>query len=56
MIVPTYISYKDTTKKSPMNADFEKGANWELANNKENGSVVYVDDKLIPVVRVISRG
>lgn len=56
MIVPTYISYKDTTKKSPMNADFEKGANWELANNKENGSVVYVNDKLIPVVRVISRG
>lgn len=56
MIVPTYISYKDTTKKSPMNADFEKGANWELANNKETGSVVYVDDKLIPVVRVISRG
>ena len=56
MIVPTYISYKDTTKKSPMNADFEKGANWELANNKETGSVVYVNDKLIPVVRVISRG
>lgn len=56
MIVPTYISYKDTTKKSPMNADFEKGANWELANNKETGSVIYVDDKLIPVVRVISRG
>lgn len=56
MIVPTYISYKNTTKKSPMNADFEKGTNWELANNKETGSVVYVDDKLIPVVRVISRG
>lgn len=56
MIVPTYISYKDTTKKSPMNSDFEKGANWELANNNETSNKQYVDDKLIPVVRVISRG
>lgn len=56
IIVPTYISYKDTSKKSPMNADFEKGANWELANNNETSNKKYVNDKLIPVVRIISRG
>ena len=39
-----------------MNADFEKGANWELANNNETSNKKYVNDKLIPVVRIISRG
>ena len=53
MIVPYLISYKDTTKVSPMNEDFEKGANWELVND---GNGKYVEPKLIPVVRVISRG
>lgn len=57
MIVPTYISYKGTGTVSPENSDFEDGSNWELANNDKNGSAkVYVDDKLIPVVRIISRG
>lgn len=53
MIVPTLISYKATDKISPETADFENGANWELVNDGNN---VYVDDKLIPVVRIISRG
>lgn len=53
MIVPYLISYKDTTKISPMNEDFEKGANWELVND---GNGKYVEPKLIPVVRIISRG
>ena len=58
MIVPTLISYKTTTKVSPLNSDFENGANWELVNNGEaqTSDKVYVDDKLIPVVRIISRG
>lgn len=56
MIVPTLISYKDTSKISPMNADFEKGANWELVNDGAQSNTKYVDDKLIPVVRIISRG
>ena len=56
MIVPMYISYKDTSKLSPDNADFEKGANWELANNNDTSNKVYVSDKLIPVVQIISRG
>ena len=57
MVVPTYISYKTTSKISPENSDFENGSNWELVNNAEDGdNKVYVDDKLIPVARVISRG
>ena len=57
MIVPMYISYKGTGSVSPTNADFETGSKWELANNDKTGNAkVYVDDKLIPVVRIISRG
>lgn len=56
MIVPYLISYKDTSKISPMNEDFEKGANWELVNDGAKSNTKYVDDKLIPVVRIISRG
>lgn len=56
MIVPTYISYKDTNKISPLNSDFEKGANWEIVNDGASSNKKYVDDKLIPVVRIISRG
>lgn len=57
MIVPTYISYTGTGTVSPTNANFENGSNWELANNDKSGNAkVYVDDKLIPVARVISRG
>ncbi len=57
MIVPTYISYKGTGTVSPENSDFADGSNWELANNDKSGAnKVYVDDKLIPVARIISRG
>lgn len=56
MIVPTLISYKTTTKISPEATDFENGKNWELVNDGANSNAKYVDDKLIPVVRVISRG
>ena len=57
MVVPYLISYKGTGTVSPRNTDFENGANWELANNDKTGSAkVYVDDKLIPVARIISRG
>ena len=57
IIVPMYISYKGTDAISPENSDFATGSNWELANNGKIGdSKVYVDDKLIPVARIISRG
>lgn len=56
MIVPYLISYKQTSKISPLNTDFENGANWELVNDGATSNKKYVDDKLIPVVRIISRG
>ena len=57
MIVPKYISYKGTGTVSPTNSDFETGSKWELANNDKTGNAkVYVDDKLIPVARIISKG
>ena len=57
MVVPTLISYKGTGTVSPTNSNFATGSNWELANNDKTGaSKVYVDDKLIPVARIISRG
>lgn len=56
MIVPTLISYKNTQKISPENSDFENGANWELVNDGATSNKKYVDDKLIPVARIISRG
>ena len=57
MIVPTLISYVGTGTVSPTNSDFATGSNWELVNNDKVGDdKVYVDDKLIPVVRVVSRG
>ena len=57
MVVPYLISYKGTGTVSPTNANFETGSNWELANNDKTGTAkVYVDGKLIPVARIISRG
>lgn len=57
MVVPYLISYKGTGSVSPENTDFATGSNWELANNDKTGaSKVYVDDKLIPVARIISKG
>ena len=56
IIVPYLISYKGTGAVSPTNANFATGSNWELANDGAAENKVYVDDKLIPVVRIISRG
>ena len=56
MIVPYLISYKTQSNKSPLNTDFENGANWELANNNDTSNKVYIDPKLVPLVRIISRG
>lgn len=56
MIVPKYISYKGTGTVSPTNANFADGSKWELANDNDNDSKTYVDAKLIPVARIISKG
>ena len=56
IIVPYLISYKGTGAVSPTNANLANGSNWELANDGAAENKVYVDGKLIPVVRLISRG
>ena len=56
IIVPMYISFKGTDTVSPTNTVFATGSNWELANDNDAVSKTYVDDKLIPVARIISRG
>ena len=56
IIVPTLISYKGTGSVSPANSALATGSNWELVNDNDAVSKTYVDDKLIPVVRIISRG
>ena len=56
IIVPMYISYKGTGAVSPTNDALATGSNWELVNDQDASSKTYVDDKLIPVARIISRG
>ena len=56
IIVPYLISYKGTGSVSPTTANLATGSNWELANDGDNDNKTYVDGKLIPVVRIISRG
>lgn len=58
VIVPTLISYtraeQDTL--SPTNEELANGDNWELVNDGDASDKEYVDDKLVPVVRIITRG
>jgi len=56
IIVPYLISYKGTGSVSPTNTALATGSNWELANDGDAVSKTYVDNKLIPIVRIISRG
>lgn len=56
IIVPTLISYKGTGSVSPSNEALATGSNWELVNDGASENKIYVDDKLIPIVRIVSRG
>lgn len=56
IIVPYLISYKGTGSVSPTNDALATGSNWELANDGAAEDKVYVDPKLIPVVKIVSRG
>lgn len=55
MFVPKYISFtkKVMESESPTNEELADGENWEIVNN---GNGLYVNHKLIPLVRIISRG
>lgn len=41
---------------SPTDEELENGSNWELCNNQVASNKEYIDHKLIPIARVITRG
>ena len=57
VIVPEMISFtkKSMATQSPTNAELENGANWEVVND-DGTEKEYVDAKLVPIVRIFSRG
>lgn len=59
LYAPKYISWEGAkTIISPMPADLENGANWDVVNdgNKTVSARIYVDHKVIPFARIITRG
>lgn len=58
VFAPWGISFtkKSMASLSPTDEELEKGANWELVNNQNEGKKEYIDHKLIPIARVITRG
>lgn len=58
IFAPWGISFtkKSMASLSPTDDELEKGANWELVNNKNDDKKEYIDHKLIPIARVITRG
>lgn len=59
LYAPKYISWEgNKTIISPMPADLENGANWDVVNdgNKTVSARVYVDHRNIPFARIITRG
>ena len=58
VFAPWGISFtkKSMASLSPTDAELEMGANWELVNNQNSGKKEYIDHKLIPIARVITRG
>lgn len=57
VIVPEMISFtkKSMATLSPTNAELEDGQNWEVVND-DGETKEYVNTKLVPVVRILSRG
>lgn len=59
LYAPKYISWKGNANiVSPTKTQLETGSNWEVVNdgNPTAGSRVYVNHKLIPLGRIITRG
>ena len=59
LFAPKYFSFTKASMEtnSPTTAELANGANWEIVNNgKTSTDKKYVNDKLIPVARIISRG
>ena len=47
---------KAMSKLSPTDAELETGSNWELVNTNEGSNKTYINHKIIPIARIISRG
>ena len=59
LFVPKWISFtkNQMASNSPTRAELEDGRNWEVVNNgKAGANKAYVNHKMIPVARIISRG
>ena len=41
---------------SPTKTELQLGVNWELVNSMEDSGAEYIDDKVIPIARIISLG
>lgn len=59
LFVPKWISFKKAqmASNSPTDAELADGRNWEVVNNGKTGQAkAYVNHKMIPLARIISRG
>lgn len=58
IFAPYGISFtKDSmASASPTDAELETGSNWEIVNDHDASTKSYLDDKAIPIARLISRG
>ena len=58
LFAPKYISFtkKSLATDSPTKEELATGTNWEIVNDGNTSSKTYINDKLIPVARIISRG
>jgi hypothetical protein len=59
LFVPKWISFtkRQMASNSPTRAELEDGRNWEVVNNGKTGNnKAFVNHKMIPLARIISRG
>ena len=59
LFVPKWISFKKAqmASNSPTDAELADGRNWEVVNNGKSGNAkAFVNHKMIPLARIISRG
>ena len=59
LFVPKWISFtkQSMASNSPTDAELATGSNWEIVNNgKAGANKAYVNHKMIPLAKVISRG
>jgi hypothetical protein len=57
LYAPKYISFtnKSVASLSPVAAELANGANWEIVNDGQAEGKTYVNDKLIPFARILSK-